>query len=233
MTKLHISVAAEPIAHLGPLAITNSLFTTLFVSLILLIVAFWVSRSKKIPTVIFMLTEAFYNFISSVLGKHTDRLFPILFTFFLLIMLGNWIGLLPVVGPITVHHVPLFRGPNADLSTTLAFALTSVGITQYFGISELGFKAYLSKFINFSNPMKFALGILEVVQEFSKIVSFSFRLFGNIFAGEVLLAVIVFLVPVLLPVPFLALEVFVGFVQALVFTVLTSIFIVVATQEAH
>ena len=168
-----------------------------------------------------------------ILGKYTEKLFPLTFTFFLLILIGNWIGLLPVVGPITVNHAPLFRGPNADLSTTLAFALISVGATQYFGIKELGAKGYLSKFFNFKNPMNAVLGILETIQEFSKIISFSFRLFGNIFAGEVLLVVIAFLVPLLLPVPFLALEVFVGFIQALVFTVLTAIFISVATEKAH
>lgn len=231
MKELHISVAAEPIAHLGGLRITNSQFTTLFVTLILLLIALWVASSKKIPTIIYILTEAFYNFIHGILGKYTDSLFPVTFTFFLLIMIGNWIGLLPIVGPVTINHVPLFRGPNADLSTTLAFALVSVGLTQYFGVKALGFKGYFSKFINIKNPMGFVLGILETIQEFSKIVSFSFRLFGNIFAGEVLLVVITFLVPLVLPVPFLALEVFVGFIQALVFTVLTSIFISVAVEK--
>jgi len=233
MKELHISVAAETIAHLGLLPITNSLFTTFFVSVLILLVAIWVKYSKKVPTAIIMITEAFYNFMYGILGKRTDNLFPILFTLFLFIIISNWIGLLPVVGPITLHHVPVFRGPNADLSTTLALALTSVGVTQFYGIRELGFKAYLSKFINFKNPMKFILGLLETVQEFSKIISFSFRLFGNIFAGEVLLVVIAFLVPVIMPIPFLALEVFVGFIQALVFTVLTSIFIVVATEPQH
>ncbi len=233
MKELHISVAAETIAHLGPLPITNSLFTTFFVSILILLIAVWVNYSKKVPTVIIMITEAFYNFMYGILGKRTDNLFPILFTLFLFIIIGNWIGLLPVVGPITLHHTPVFRGPNADLSTTLALAFTSVGVTQFYGVRELGLKAYLSKFINFKNPMKFILGLLETVQEFSKIISFSFRLFGNIFAGEVLLVVIAFLVPVIMPIPFLALEVFVGFIQALVFTVLTSIFIVVATEPQH
>jgi F-type H+-transporting ATPase subunit a len=82
------------------------------------------------------------------------------------------------------------------------------------------------------NPIKFFVGILDIISEFAKILSFSFRLFGNIFAGEVLISVMVFLIPVLVPVPFLILEVFIGFIQALVFTMLSTIFIVVAT-EAH
>ena len=129
--------------------------------------------------------------------------------------------------------MPFFRGPNADLNTTLALALISVSITQYLSIKTLGIKNYIARFINLKNPIKFFVGILEIISEFAKILSFSFRLFGNIFAGEVLLAVMVFLIPVLVPVPFLALEVFVGFIQALVFTMLTTIFIVVATEGHH
>ena len=247
MGKLHISVAAEVLTHIGPLPITNSLLTSMIVMILLFALALWVEISpvkkgvKQIPTPVLMVTEGFYNFLHGILGALTDKLFPIAFTFFLFIILGNWIGLLPGVGPIGINEsidgekvlIPLFRGPNADLSTTVAFALISVGVTQYFGVKALGFKGYFQKFINFKNPMNFVLGILETIQEFSKIISFSFRLFGNIFAGEVLLTVIAFLVPFLMPVPFLALEVFVGFIQALVFTVLTAIFIAVATESAH
>jgi F-type H+-transporting ATPase subunit a len=98
-------------------------------------------------------------------------------------------------------------------------------------VKALGIKAYISRFINFKNPINFFVGVLELVSEFAKVLSFSFRLFGNIFAGEVLLMVMVFLIPVVIPVPFLILEVFVGFIQALVFTMLTTIFVVVATEH--
>src|SRR3972149_2949743 len=158
-----------------------------------------------------------------------------------LIVMGNWIGLVPGVGSVgfykaTEHgreFIPLFRGPNADLNTTLALALISVGFTQYVSIKSHGFKGYIARFINIKNPINFFVGILELSSEFSKVLSFSFRLFGNIFAGEVLLAVMVFLIPILVPVPFLFLEVFVGFIQALVFTMLTAIFIVVASEVHH
>lgn len=124
-----------------------------------------------------------------------------------------------------IMSVPLFRGNNADLNATLALAIISVTMIQFYGIQFLGFKTYTSKFLNFKDPIYFVLGILEIISELSKIVSFAFRLFGNVFAGEVLLTIVAFLVPVLASFPFVILEVFVGFVQALVFSMLTSVFL--------
>lgn len=127
--------------------------------------------------------------------------------------------------------VPLFRGNNADINATLALAIISVVMIQVYGVQFLGFKAYISKFINFKDPIYFVLGILEIVSEISKVVSFAFRLFGNIFAGEVLLTIVAFLVPVLASFPFVILEVFVGLVQALVFSMLTSVFLSLAVSH--
>lgn len=125
--------------------------------------------------------------------------------------------------------VPLFRPGTADLNTTLALAIFSVVVTQVFGIQfqQLG---YFKKFINFSSPIMFFVGILELISEFAKIISFAFRLFGNIFAGEVLLTVILFLLPLVAPMPFYGLELFVGFIQALVFSMLSLVFFNMATQ---
>lgn len=127
--------------------------------------------------------------------------------------------------------IPLFRGNNADINATLALAIISVVMIQVYGVQFLGFKAYISKFINFKDPIYFVLGILEIVSEISKVVSFAFRLFGNIFAGEVLLTIVAFLVPVLASFPFVILEVFVGLVQALVFSMLTSVFLSLAVAH--
>lgn len=124
-----------------------------------------------------------------------------------------------------IMSIPLFRGNNADLNATLALALISVTMIQFYGIQFLGFKTYISKFLNFKDPIYFVLGILEIISELSKVISFAFRLFGNVFAGEVLLTIVAFLVPVLASFPFVILEVFVGFVQALVFSMLTSVFL--------
>ena len=133
-----------------------------------------------------------------------------------------------------LKFIPLFRGSTADLNTTLALALIAVVSIQYFGIRDLKL-AYFKKFINLSNPIMFFVGILELISEVSKIISFAFRLFGNMFAGEVLLTVIGSLVPIIAPLPFPGLEIFVGFIQALVFSMLTAVFLsmAVSVQEQH
>ena len=125
---------------------------------------------------------------------------------------------------------PVFRPGSADLNTTLALGIVSVLATQVFGLMALKLK-YLKKFLNFSSPIDFFVGILEIISELAKIISFAFRLFGNIFAGEVLLVVITFLVPVVVPMPFYGLELFVGLIQALVFAMLSLVFFNMATQS--
>ncbi len=124
--------------------------------------------------------------------------------------------------------VPLLRAPSADLNVTFALALITMIMVQYYGISALGGK-YFKKFFNFGGKgfmgaIFGVVGILELISEIAKIISFAFRLFGNIFAGEVLLAVMAFLVAFLLPMPFYGLELFVGFIQAFVFMMLAVVF---------
>ena len=128
-------------------------------------------------------------------------------------------------GPV---YVPLFRAGTADLNTTIALGLISIFMTQFFGFQFLH-AGYLTKYFNFSSPIMFFVGILELISEFSKIISFAFRLFGNIFAGEVLLTVIMYLAGVIVPMPFYGLEIFVGFMQALVFSMLSVVFFNMAT----
>jgi len=185
--------------------------------------------------------SSIYSLFKTVLGEKINYFFPLIFSFFAYILLQNWFGLLPGVGSILLkieengHQLfaPILRGGNADLNGTFALAIISVVMIQVYGVKFLGFGGYLKKFINLSNPINFALGFLEIVSEFSKILSFSFRLFGNIFAGEVLLTIVAFLVPVLASFPFILLEVFVGFIQALVFSMLTSVFISGAIAKHH
>ncbi len=130
--------------------------------------------------------------------------------------------------------VPLFRAPSADLNMTFALAIATMVMVQIWGVRHLG-GGYFRKFFNFSGPNGFMkgingfVGILELISEFARIIAFGFRLFGNIFAGEIVLATMAFLVAFLLPVPFYALEVFVGFVQALVFMMLALVFFQMAT----
>lgn len=129
-----------------------------------------------------------------------------------------------------VEYIPILRPGTADLNTTLALAIVSVMVTQVFGIQALGL-GYFKKYINFSNPIMTFVGFLELISEFAKIISFAFRLFGNIFAGEVLLVVISALLPIIAPMPFYGLELFVGFIQALVFAMLSLVFFNMATQS--
>src|SRR3989338_5455393 len=249
---LHISIKAEPIFRIFGFNITNSLLSsvTVLIIFILLSYLFASSMSKKktkITLLILFILESMYSLFSSILKEKTRIFYPLLMTFFLFVLLSNWFGLIPGVGSITIRepvvaaehvaenpvYVPLLRGSTADLNTTIAIALISVILIQYYGIKFVGLKGYLSKFVNFANPIGFFVGILELISEFSKIISFAFRLFGNIFAGEVLLVVIAFLIPILASFPFLLLEIFVGFIQALVFSMLTAIFINVAIIKHH
>lgn len=129
------------------------------------------------------------------------------------------------------EFVPFFRAGTADLNTTLALALFSVFMIQYFGVKYLSL-GYFKKFINFSGFIPFIVGILEIISEVAKIVSFAFRLFGNIFAGEVLLAVLAYIGGTwgfFIPLPFYGLELFVGLIQALVFAMLSLVFFNMAT----
>lgn len=250
---MDISLAAEPVFEIGHIEITNSLITSLLVTVLFLVFAFILHKKglKKIPrglqNIVEIAFEGLYNLIKGVTGddKRAKRFFPLVATFFLVIIVSNYFGLLPIVGSIgfdEVHEgksvfVPLFRSANSDLNTTLALALVSVISTHVLGVAALGFWKHVGKFINFKlllkNPIMFGVGILEVFGEISKIVSFSFRLFGNIFAGEVLLIVMGGLVAYVAPVPFYFLELFVGFIQALVFAMLTLVFLSMATVEAH
>jgi F-type H+-transporting ATPase subunit a len=162
-------------------------------------------------------------------------------TIFLFILSLNWVGLLPGVDSIgimkEVHGeeklIPFLHPANTDLNITISFALIAFFAIEIIGIMTLGFFKYGSKFINFSSPLAFLIGIIELFSELARLVSFSFRLFGNIFAGKTLLVIAMFFVPFILPVPILAFELFVGFIQAFIFAVLTLFFIKLAIAEPH
>lgn len=243
---MEISLAAEEIAHIGGFPITN---TMLLAWIAMGILIFFGSAATyrltpvpgRLQNFFELVVEQSYNFVKGIIGsdKDTERVYPFIVTFFIFILLSNWLGLIPGVGTIGItgqgehHFLPFLRAPTSDLNTTLAFAVISVSITNIFGIAAIGFFKHLGKFISFKSPIDFFVGILESIAEVTKILSFSFRLFGNIFAGEVLLVVIAALIPYVAPIPFLGLEVFVGFIQALVFSMLTLIFIKVAITETE
>ncbi len=130
--------------------------------------------------------------------------------------------------------VPFLRSANTDLNTTLAIALVAMFMVQVWGFSTLGLFGHLKKFFNFSEgPIGMFVGILELISEVAKVISFTFRLFGNIFAGEVLLVAMIFLIPLVGIIPVLGLELFVGLIQAFIFSMLTLVFASAATVSHH
>jgi len=240
-----ISLKAEELFNIGSFSVTNSLFLTFLVSLILIFFAFLIYKKiniipGKLQGAAEMGVEWFLDLMGSTLGSKAkaERYFPLIITIFIFILVSNVLGIFPGVGSLTINHginkTPLFRSPAADLNFTLAFAVISVIMTNILGMMAVGALPHIKKFLNFKNPVTFFIGILEIISEFAKIISLSFRLFGNIFAGEVLLIIIFFLSPYFIPLPFLFLELFVGLIQAFLFAMLTLVSISLHTAvEEH
>lgn len=244
MASLHISISAEPLFRLAGITITNSILTTWIVTAGLILFAYLFSRNLKLKgepsrlqSLVELVVEGLYGLVESVAGRlQAKQLFPLVATFFLFILFSNWSGIIPGAGTIGTHglihgesvFIPYWRAPTADINTTLALSLVAMVMVQVYGFRYLGFK-YLKKFFDFSSPINFFVGILELVSDLSKVISFTFRLFGNIIAGEILLLVMAMLVPYFGPTPFYGLEIFVGFIQALVFLMLSTVFINMAT----
>ncbi len=237
----HVVLAAEELFRVGPLPITNTILTTWLVTAVM--VSFAAIATHKVALVPNSIqnfaefaVEYLHDLVESVAGTKTAVFFPIIASFFFFIIVGNYPGLLPGFGTIGVHQgskfVPLFRSINSDLNTTLALALVSVIATHYLAIRYLGLGGYLKKWFSL-NPIFLFVGIIELAGEFTKVVSLSFRLFGNIFAGETALETVSKLFAFIVPIPFMLLEIIVGFVQALVFAMLTLVFMVILTQKAE
>jgi len=241
---LNISISAEPIAHFFGLTITNSLLTGWIITAILALLVYLFSKKivstgapSRLQSMVEMVIEGIFGVVESIAGNAKARVFfPLVGTLFFFIIVSNWSGLLPGLASIGfqgIHNgheafIPYWRAPTADVNTTLALGFITMIMVQVYGYKYLGLK-YFKKFLDFSSPINFFVGVLELISDFSKIISFTFRLFGNIIAGEILLLVMAMLVPVLGPTPFIALEIFVGFIQALVFMMLASVFINMAT----
>jgi len=215
-----------------------------------------------IQNVLEMIVDAFLGIFDSVTGsrKKSLQFAPLVLAFFFFILVNNWMGLLPGVGSIgqlvrehgELVFVPYLRGATADLNTTLALATLGVVLSHIFGVLAVGWWQYLNKFINLKafleipgkirkdpmiiliNPIKAFVGLIEIVGELAKVASLAFRLFGNVFAGEVLLASISAILAFAVPVPFLFLEILVGLIQALIFAMLVLTYLTISTTaEEH
>jgi F-type H+-transporting ATPase subunit a len=248
MTELNISLAAEPLFRIAGFPVTNSMLGSLVAAGTLGLLARTLSkRISAVPGKLQAAAELIVEFLLNLMDgvthdrAKTKRFFPIIATIFLYIVTMNWLGLVPLFGTIGLREVeeghrvfiPFLRAGTADLNMTVAIAMISVIAAQVFGVMYVGVKKHLRKYFN-PNPTFTFVGIIEFISEFTKIISFSFRLFGNVFAGEVLLLVISSLAPFLAPLPFYFLEIFVGVIQAFVFALLSLVFFTIAsTAEEH
>ncbi len=246
--------AAAPVFNIGPLQFTSSTIITWIVALGLIVFAQMATRNiQLVPSGLQnfaeWLVEGMYDFFTEILGKDlVKKTFWFFCTIFLFILFTNWIGLIPGVGSVgygaaDAHghfHVtkPILRGGNADLNMTLAMSLTFFVLWTVWSLQALGAGGFLKHIFSggdngkgfmaiFMVAIFFFVGVIEVISIAFRPVSLSFRLYGNIFAGENILESMMVLIPWLgwlLPLPFYFLELLVGLVQALVFTLLTSVF---------
>ena len=244
---MEVTLFAEKLFSIGSLPVTNTLVTTLITSCLLTIFAIAVSKNispipGKIQSLVEIVTETIFSTIENLSDKRrATRFFPIAATLFIFIIVANYLGLLPGFNTIGIfdHHgnqttfVPIFRSATSDLNVTLALALISVGMTHYYSVTAIGIVNYLKRYFSF-NPVNLFVGLLEIIAELTKLLSLSFRLFGNIFAGETLLVTMSSLFAFVIPLPFMFLEIIVGFVQAAIFMMLTLVFMAILTEKpAH
>ncbi len=256
-------LVAEPIFHLGNFAVTNTYINSCLAVVFFFIMGLILrNKTALIPRGIQNVAEGILEFILGYVDgvtkdrKKSLKFLPIVGGLFLFILFSNWIGLVPGTGSIGRHllvegHmelVPLFRPANTDLNMTLAMAVFAVAASHILGIMAIGFFRYANKFIKLGDIVKsfskggisimvafieFAVGLIEIFSEVAKVVSLYLRLFGNVFAGEVLLTVLASLIAFLVPLPFMFLELLVGLVQATVFAMLTLVYLTMATAPLH
>jgi F-type H+-transporting ATPase subunit a len=224
--------------------ITNTLLATFLTDLVLIAAIIAIKKNISIyPGKLQLIAEEIigylYNLTSQVCGGYSRRvesIFPWFASFFIFIFSANLLGLLPGFGTLGIFEnehgfIPVLRAATSDFNTTFALAIVSLVATHFLSVKYLGIKEYLQRFISL-NPAYLFVGIMEAVSEIVKIFSLSFRLFGNIFAGEVVLSTISSLFAFVAPIPFLLLELIVAFVQAFIFAILTMAFMSILTT-AH
>jgi F-type H+-transporting ATPase subunit a len=233
----------EPLAPavlfpIGPFTITNSILTTWIIGAILLVLAVALTRRltlvpNTIQNAVEWIYESLTDFVVSLGGPEAKRYAPLFVALLLFIVLANWSGTIPVFG-----RVEWLRAPTSDLNVTAGLAIVSFFVFHLEGVRVLGLRRYLGKYINLrgfrhgpvDGLIELYVGILDGMLEFVKPMTLALRLFGNVYGGEVMLAVMTALFLAILPFPFLALELFIGLIQAFIFAILTLIFTVLALE---
>ncbi|MDE2173042.1 MAG: F0F1 ATP synthase subunit A [Patescibacteria group bacterium] len=241
---ISVVLKAEQLGSVFGFPITNALVMTWAVMLLLIGFAFFFGRSlslvpTKLQSAVEWAFEGALAYMTEVLEskKLARRFFPLVASIFLFIAIANELEFFPGVGSFGLVHaanfLPLLRTPTTDLNFTLALAMISFFTIEVTGIATLGFFKYAGKYVNLKSPIGFVVGLIEFISNLGRLISFSFRLFGNIFAGEVMVLVADYFLPYFLPAPLMGFEMFIGFVQALVFAMLTLFFIKLAITEPH
>lgn len=233
-----IDIRAEHLFNIGPISVNNSMMLGLIGYCIVLFIFFYtaycIKRGKKniITKLVTWGYETLYNSVEQIIGdkKLARKVAPLPITLFFIIIVNYWIGILPFVGPVELNGIPMFRGLMADMNVTFAFAIISMVAVQVYAIKTHGFFGNLKRyFINpFRDPIGCFVGILELIAELSRLIALSLRLFGNVFAGEVLIVMIGYMTSYAASValmPFMIFELFIGSIQAYVFFMLTTVFI--------
>jgi F-type H+-transporting ATPase subunit a len=240
-------LAPEPLFGLfAGFSLTNTILATWLTILVLGLLAYFATRKmKEVPTglqnLMEAVIEAMLGFVQGVAGKENGRrFFLIVASIFLFVITNAWLSLLPIFNSITYGGVSILRGANTDINVPLAIALVSFVSVEYWGVASMGFRIYMRKFVRLTSLRqgKIVIGVvelfsggLEAITEVVRILSFTFRLFGNMTAGEILLLVSAFLIPFAFSTIFYGLELFIGFVQALIFAGLTLVFAVTAVAS--
>jgi F-type H+-transporting ATPase subunit a len=242
---ISVVLKAEQLGSVFGFPITNSLIMAWLVMILLIGFAFFFGRSLKLvpgklQAGIEWAFEGALAYMSEVLESETlaKRFFPLVASIFLFVAVINELEFFPGVGSFGIIHasqfLPVLRAPTTDLNFTLALAAISFFTIEITGIATLGFFKYAGRYVNLKSPIGFVVGIIELVSNLGRLISFSFRLFGNIFAGEVMVLVAGYFLPYFLPAPLIGFEMFIGLVQAVVFAMLTLFFIKLAiAEEAH
>lgn len=239
-----VVLKAEQLGSVFGFPITNSLLMAWLVMALLIGLAFFFGRSLslvpgRLQAGVEWAVEGVLAYMAEVLEseKLARRFFPLVASIFIFVAFINELEFFPGVGSLGFFHasefLPLLRAPTTDLNFTLALALIAFFTIEITGIAMLGFFKYAGKYVNLKSPIGFAVGLIELVSNLGRLISFSFRLFGNIFAGEVMVLVAIFFLPYVLPAPLMGFEMFIGLVQALVFAMLTLFFIKLAIVDPH
>jgi len=246
------NITPETIFTIGNFKITNSTIMSVFILLLICSFCYFIIRKYKLEpnksqTAIEILFESILNFIDQITGdrKYTVKIFPLIASFFIYIGISNLIGLIPGLTTIKINDTSLFRSPTTDFNTTFGLALASVILLQIVSIIDWGLFGHLGKFVKFKEVylgfkegfksgimslIDFAIGLLDIIGEIAKVISLSLRLFGNMYAGEILAIIILGSFAYIIPIAWTAMNILSGIIQALVFGSLITAYYMLAIK---